>query len=74
MNIFTFGKYKGQKVDDIIQSNPLYIDWCCKNVKGFDLTPQQTKDYNERMQCMYLSNSPSDYSKFDDFENDFRCY
>ena len=28
MEIFTFGKYKGENVMDIIKDNPEYIRWC----------------------------------------------
>lgn len=40
-HIFTFGKYKYQKVDDMIDSNPNYVDWARKNVPYFKLTPQE---------------------------------
>lgn len=36
---FTFGKYKGQKVKDVIQNNPSYVIWALNNVKGFRLLP-----------------------------------
>jgi hypothetical protein len=44
MNTFTFGKYKGSKVDDIIWFDPLYVQWCVDNVKWFELNDSQQKD------------------------------
>ena len=36
--IFTFGKYKWIKVDDMIDSNPEYVIWAEKHVPYFNLT------------------------------------
>lgn len=41
--ILTFGKYKGLKVIDIIDSNPEYIKWAHKNVPYFKLTNEEFK-------------------------------
>lgn len=41
MNIFTFGKYKGQDVNAIIASNPKYVKWCLKNIPYFSLNEEQ---------------------------------
>jgi len=42
-HILTFGKYKYQKVADMIDSNPQYIDWARKHVPYFKLTPQESQ-------------------------------
>lgn len=34
-SIFTFGKYKGQMIKIIALIDPLYIEWCCKEVIDF---------------------------------------
>lgn len=34
----SFGKYEGQVIDDIIDTNPKYIQWCLENVKWFSLS------------------------------------
>ena len=41
--ILTFGKYKGLKVTDVIDSNPEYIKWAFKNVPYFKLTDEEFK-------------------------------
>jgi uncharacterized protein (DUF3820 family) len=41
--IFTFGKYKGLKVTDLIDSNPEYVKWASKNVPYFKLTNEEFK-------------------------------
>ena len=38
MDIFTFGKYKEYRVDDVIEFNPKYVRWAEENVSGFSLT------------------------------------
>lgn len=35
-NIMPFGKYKGKLIGDIIQEDPNYLLWCCKNL-SFEL-------------------------------------
>ena len=32
-----FGKYKGQRVEDVCVDDPQYIDWCIENIEGFEL-------------------------------------
>ena len=32
-----FGKYKGSRIDDILETDPEYLAWCVENVKGFCL-------------------------------------
>lgn len=45
-HIFTFGKYKYQKVDDMIVSNPEYVDWARKHVPYFKLTSDEERRLN----------------------------
>jgi len=34
---FTFGKHKGHQIEDVIEDDPSYIEWCCDNeVVDFD--------------------------------------
>lgn len=68
---FTFGKYKGQRVEDIIRTNTGYVTWALKNVKGFILTPDQAvlyqkylewnREYNNRHRQMYRRCSVNGY-------------
>lgn len=37
VNTFPFGKYRGQKVDDVAQKDPGYLKWMLKNIT--DLKP-----------------------------------
>lgn len=34
---FDFGKYNGQTISQVFESNPGYIDWCLENVDFFEL-------------------------------------
>lgn len=43
MTTFTFGKYKGRDVDEIICSSPFYVKWCLENVSFFSITDEQKK-------------------------------
>lgn len=35
---FDFGKHKKSVVNDVIQEDPGYIEWCLENIEGFELT------------------------------------
>jgi len=36
-DLFTFGKHKGEQLEDVIHDYPDYIAWCCENnVVEFD--------------------------------------
>lgn len=48
MITFTFGMYKGQKVNDIIEQNPSYIRWCLNNVSYFTLDNNQKELLNKQ--------------------------
>ena len=37
-SVLDFGKYKGEKVRDIIDNDPGYILWCIANVEWFTCT------------------------------------
>ena len=41
MERFDFGMYNGRWVDDIIASNPKYVQWCLKNNLFFYLSDEQ---------------------------------
>ena len=43
MTTFTFGKYKGRDVDEIICASPFYVKWCLENVSFFSITDEQKK-------------------------------
>lgn len=35
---FTFGKYKTQRLEDVIDTDAEYVGWCLDNVVGFQIT------------------------------------
>jgi uncharacterized protein (DUF3820 family) len=35
--VFPFGKYKGDELGDIAQSDPDYVQWCINTIKNFDV-------------------------------------
>lgn len=40
-DVFDFGKYKGCRLDRVIEANPSYVVWAHWNVKWFKLTNDQ---------------------------------
>lgn len=47
MKTFTFGKYKGRSVIDVLNENPAYVEWCINNIKWFSLDDTEQKMLNE---------------------------
>ena len=47
MKTFTFGKYKGRSVIDVLNENPAYVEWCVNNIKWFRLNDAEQKRLNE---------------------------
>lgn len=47
MKTFTFGKYKGRSVIDVLNENPAYVEWCINNIKWFSLDDTEQKLLNE---------------------------
>ena len=46
---FTFGKYKGSQVEDVIEDDPEYIRWLCENTgKYFDDEVHEALERRER--------------------------
>lgn len=35
---FDFGKHRGETVQEVIDTDSSYIDWCIEEVDGFELT------------------------------------
>lgn len=52
-DVFTFGKYKGRLVSDIIKENPKYVLWACQNVKFFKINADLMKDLCYRVNRIY---------------------
>lgn len=44
---FTFGKYKGTEISDIIRRDTDYVTWCLSNISTFRLTKGEVALFNE---------------------------
>lgn len=83
MENFTFGKYKGEKVMDIIKDNPEYVRWCGQNVAWFELTVEQAKELSKQMEIIvsihrnrvnkWIDNLYSEYEPYDGWGEDMRA-
>lgn len=51
MKHFTFGKYKGMFVNDVIRIDPEYVRWAEKNISFFKLSRDQQKRINSKDNC-----------------------
>lgn len=48
---FPFGKYKDKTLNEVIETNPSYVQWCLDNVNDFSLDKdviQKVKDNVDR--------------------------
>ena len=83
MEFFTFGKYKGEKVMDIIKNNPEYVRWCGQNVAWFELTVEQAKELSKQMEILtsihrnrvnkWIDDFYSEYEPYDGWSEDMRA-
>ena len=52
-NIFTFGKYKGKTLLEVLDNDAQYIVWCIHNIENFTIDSQLKKElleqYNSHM-------------------------
>ena len=39
-NIFRFGRYKNQTIEDVLIHNPSYIDFCIREIPSFMISPE----------------------------------
>jgi len=45
--VLNFGVHEGQKIGEVMRTNPGYIDWCVKNFKGFKLWKKLAQRFEE---------------------------
>lgn len=45
--IFTFGKYNGQNIAQVILKDPDYFKWCMNNVEKFDFSERDFMIYHD---------------------------
>jgi hypothetical protein len=41
---FSFGKYKGEQLQVVINTDPQYVEWCLDNVGWFDISKRCKKE------------------------------
>lgn len=63
---FSFGKYKGTHLKDVIDTDPQYVEWCLDNVDWFDISKRCKKDLDVSLQ------EHSDANIDPEFDADFR--
>ena len=49
-SIFTFGKFKGKTISEVIDSDPRYVAWVVKNVKWFNLDDELKDKLRNKLQ------------------------
>lgn len=47
-DMFTFGKFKGKTILEVLENKPSYIVWCIENVKNFRIDPVLSKELLEQ--------------------------
>jgi hypothetical protein len=47
---FWFGKYKDRMIEEICSEDPKYLEWCIENIKGFVLSNDAYKMYEESIE------------------------
>lgn len=50
---FTFGKYKGELIIEVIRMKPWYIEWLLKRVQWFKLNKEEEEFYNQTVKDWY---------------------
>ena len=51
---FNFGKHKGEFVQDVIEDDVTYIEWCLDNVEDFELDETLYQIYNDALKSYNL--------------------
>ncbi len=69
--IFTFGKYKGRTLDEVMQLDPEYINWCLANLDHFALGDDEfTSDLDAPPSKMTRGGyDDNDYVPDDDYDS-----
>jgi len=56
-DVMPFGQYKGQTIEDVINDDYQYVDWCLKNIKEFALDI----DAQDALELMVQTGGTGDY-------------
>lgn len=74
--IFTFGKHKGKTLDEVMECDPDYVDWCLANLDHFALGNDEfssdLKTPSKRTRRFYDDDDYDDWS--DDEYDSFGSY
>jgi hypothetical protein len=76
MKKFTFGKYKGETVDSVIEYQPSYVMWALQNVPFFTLSDSQNKKLSEKYSewKFYHTNECKSHRDFKEVHDDLEAY
>lgn len=66
-DVITFGKYKGNTIDDVIHDDYGYIEWCLDNLAWFKISENVYEQLNKAMASHYESLGDFDYGYEDDY-------
>ena len=87
-NIFRFGRYKDQTIEDVLINNPSYIDFCIREIPSFMISPELVEQIKVYFPNFIIPNSYADkigsYSEYmdriyyynrndDDYDDDYNC-
>ena len=77
---FTFGKYKGQTLNYVLENHGTYAVWCLKNITNFNIEPKELQEkflrgYQQWKNKKYDSSpfSSSELGVAEDWENSSTC-
>ncbi len=69
--IFTFGKYKGRKISDIVTEEPSYVTWAYRNIDGHGGVPKNYYDEACELDQDDPGEDETDESEEDFFQNSY---
>lgn len=53
---FTFGKFKGKSISEVIDTDPHYVEWAVNNVDWFDIDDEQREELEKSLKNARRSN------------------
>lgn len=56
-DVFTFGKFKGKTILEVLENKPSYIVWCIENIKNFTIDPVLSKELLEQYHDFFNTNN-----------------
>ena len=71
-SVFDFGKYEGSKLEEILEKDPSYIEWCICNLDYFLITEEDITSITEAFPSFSLSGQAEEIlsEKRIEFENE----